>query len=306
MKRTNACIGLMAGLWPVGVCVLSAQELEPRRWSHLPNNVHFAGAAYVLTEAAIAFDPVLELDDVTLDMHTFAASYIRTFEWLHHTMRVDVTVPYQEARWDGLLRGEPAATSRQGFADPVVRFSVNLAGSPPLAGEDFARYQAEHPVSTIVGAGVAVQVPLENTTLKSSSTWVKTGLCIRPAVGVMHNHGKWSEELTGSVWLFTDNDDFFGGNRREQDPRPMVQAHLIYTFRPGVWTSVSAGYAHGGESRVNGVAKDDAKKDGGLALSFGYSFSRAVGVKIAYAHTESWADTGFDSDNLLTALSMMW
>jgi hypothetical protein len=221
-------------------------------------------------------------------------------------MRVDVTAPYQEARWDGRLQGEPAATSRRGFADPVVRVSMNLAGGPPLDGAEFARYRAEHPVSTIVGAGMAVQVPLGKYDENKLLNLGENRFVVRPAFGVVHSQGKWSGELTGAVWLFTDNDDFFGGNRREQDPLPMVQVHLIYTVCPRVWASASAGFAYGGESSVNGVAKGDTRKDSGMALSFGVAFTRSVGMKIAYAHTETWADTGFDSDTLLTSLSVMW
>jgi len=301
MKRFLSAVVLLACSWSA-----PAQELEPRRWSHLPIDVNFAGAGYAFSRADILFDPVLEIENVTLDKHTFAASYIRTFELLDHSARVDVTVPYQDARWEGLLQGEPAATSRQGFADPVVRFSVNLAGGPPLKGAEFAEYQAEHPVNTIVGAGVAVQVPLGEYYSEKLLNLGENRFVIRPAFGVVHNHGKWSEELTGSVWFFTDNSDFYGGDTREEDPLPMLQAHLIYAFRPGVWASASAGYAYGGESYVDGVPKDDTKENIGGALSFGYSFTRSVGVKIAYAHTETRENTGFDSDSLITAMSVLW
>jgi ABC-type Fe3+/spermidine/putrescine transport system ATPase subunit len=50
-------------------------------------NVNFAGAAYMFTKADILFDPVLELEDVTLDQHTVAASFIRTFELLDRSVR---------------------------------------------------------------------------------------------------------------------------------------------------------------------------------------------------------------------------
>ena len=57
-----------------------AQELEPRRWSHLPTGTNFAGGGYVYTEADISFDPVLRIENVEMEMHTLAVKYIRTFE----------------------------------------------------------------------------------------------------------------------------------------------------------------------------------------------------------------------------------
>ena len=74
-----------------------AQELEPRRWSHLPMGTNFSGMAYAYTNGEIAFDPVLRLDDVTMDLHTVAASYIRTFDVFDHSTRIDLTQAYQNA-----------------------------------------------------------------------------------------------------------------------------------------------------------------------------------------------------------------
>ena len=42
---------------------------------------------------------------------------------------------------------------------------------------------------------------------------------IRPEIGVSRGLGKWSLELIGNVWLFGDNDSFFGGSSPEQAPR---------------------------------------------------------------------------------------
>ena len=84
-----------------------AQELEPRRWSHLPENFNFVGAAYAVTQADIYVDPVLELVDVELDLQTAGAKYIRTFGLLGNSARVDITVPYQDAHWEGLEHRSP-------------------------------------------------------------------------------------------------------------------------------------------------------------------------------------------------------
>ena len=53
-------------------CLCFAQELEPRRWSHLPMSANFAGGGYAYTEADISFDSVLQLENVKMEMHTWA------------------------------------------------------------------------------------------------------------------------------------------------------------------------------------------------------------------------------------------
>ena len=45
------------------------QELQPRRWSHLPMNVNFAGGGYVHTIGEVLFDPVLQIENVDMEMH---------------------------------------------------------------------------------------------------------------------------------------------------------------------------------------------------------------------------------------------
>jgi hypothetical protein len=80
--------------------------------------------------------------------------------------------------------------------------------------------------------------------------------------------------VTGEAAFYTDNDEFFNGNKLEQDPLYIIHGHLIYTFRPGLWVSASAGYDYGGENTINGVKKDDNKQDVGWALSLAYPLSR--------------------------------
>ena len=40
--------------------------------------------------------------------------------------------------------------------------------------------------------------------------------------------------------LYGDNDDFFGGQKREQDPLYAFQGHGIRTFRGGIWLALDA------------------------------------------------------------------
>ena len=94
-------IGLAAALLLAQPCF--SQELEPRRWSHLPTGLNFAGGGYVYTEAGISDSPALRLEDVEMEMSSWLFKYIRTFEWFDKSARVDLTQGYQKGRWIGLL-----------------------------------------------------------------------------------------------------------------------------------------------------------------------------------------------------------
>jgi hypothetical protein len=298
----SLCVFLILGL-PI-LCL--AQELEPRRWSHLPTGTNFLGGGYSYTEANIFFDPVLRIEDAEMEMHTWAVKFIRTFELFQKPARIDLTQAYQEGLWTGLLNGAPASIKRRGLSDSILRFAINLYGAPPLEGKEFAAYRAKVDVETIFGTALVVHLPTGDYMNDKLINLGTNRFTFRPQLGVMHNRGKWSFELTGAIWLYTDNNDFFNGSKLEQDPYFTSQFHLIYTFRPGLWASASAGYGDGGKSTINGVEKNDRKKNLAWAFSFGCPITRQLGVKVFYLATRSQESIGQDSDSIGAAFSIFW
>jgi len=57
-----------------------AQDIEPRRWSHMPIGANFGGAAYAYTMGDIYLDPELRIQNAQFDLQTIAVKYIRSFE----------------------------------------------------------------------------------------------------------------------------------------------------------------------------------------------------------------------------------
>ena len=287
--------------WP---CL--ADELEPKRWSHLPIDTNFIGTGYAYTEANIALDPVLKIEDGQMEMHTWAAKYIRTFALFEKTARIDFLQAYQKGRWSGLLDGVPKTINRSGWSDTLIRFAINLYGAPPLQSKEYAAYRAKTAVETIVGAGLSVQLP---TGAYMDDKLINLGtnrFTFRPQFGVVHTRGKWSTETTGVVEISSDNNEFFNGNKLKQDPLYIIHGHLIYTFRPGVWAGASAGYDYGGRSTLNGTRKDDRKQNLLWALSFGAPITRQLGVKVAYVGTRTQENTGIESDTITIGISAFW
>ena len=241
-------------LWQALFCEATcAQDLEPRRWSHLPTNLNILGVAAGWTEGDILFDPVLLIEDATFDVYVTGLGYVRTFELFGKSARVDVNVPYASGRWEGLLDGAYASVRRRGFMDPRLRFSMNLYGAPALSGKEYVQYRREHPIDTTIGIGLQVQLPLGDYNNQKLINLGHNRFYVRPQLGVLHQHNKWQFELTGSVFLYQKNDEFWNGNELKQKPLWFLQGHVIYTFKPGWWASVSGGYAYGGHSDINGT-----------------------------------------------------
>ncbi|MGI9474533.1 MAG: transporter [Rubripirellula sp.] len=282
------------------------QQLEPRRWSHLPIGSNFGGTGYAYSGADIAFDPVLKLDDVTMELHTLPIKYIRCFELAGKTARIDWIQTYQKATWKGLLDGSPASTSRSGWSDMALRLAVNVIGAPPLRGEEYAAYRAETSRETIVGLALLMQFPTGHYKKDKLLNIGTNRFTFRPQFGAVQRWEKWSTELTGSAWIHTDNEEFFNGNVLEQDPLFTLQGHLDYTFRPGLWAGTGLGYGTGNRSTINSVDKDDRRENLAWVASVGYPFSPRCGIKFSYIGIASLVNVGADIHTGLVAVSALW
>jgi len=285
-------------IWAALQNVSFAQELEPRRWAHVPIDTNFFAVAYVRTDGDVLFDPVLQIEDATVNINTVLATYLRSFDWSGKTARVDIRVPYQKATWEGLLDGSPAKVVREGLADPRIRLSMNFIGAPALKGKALQAYRASHTTNTVVGAALAVTLPLGEYKEDKLLNLGQNRFRIRPQIGAVHTRGPWSFELTGSAFFYTDNNEFWNGSKREQDPLFALQTHIIRSFQKGIWASVSVGAVRAGQSTINGEKKDDAKDDFLYALSAGLPVSRTSSIKIAYARGRTHKDVGSDADNI--------
>ena len=281
----------------------SAQDTEPRRWTSLPTGLNFIGVGYAYTDGDILFDPVLRIEDATFELHTGVLSYIRTLAIAGKSARVDFNLPYAAGRWEGLVDGEYVAIRRRGPGDARVRVSVLLYGAPAETPQEFAKSAKGN---TVIGAAVAVTMPTGD---YNSGRLINLGAnrwVLRPQLGVTHRRGKWTGELTGSVFLYSDNDHFWQESRLVTNPLIAVQAHLIYTFRPGLWASLSTAYGWGGEATINGKAKDNATGNWLNALSFGMPVNRTQTLKFSWVRARTQRLVGADTDSLLVAYSVMF
>ncbi len=285
-----------------------AQDIEPRRWSHMPVGADFAGAYYAYTAGDIFLEPELNIEDATFHLHSIGVKYIHSFELLDKSARFDITQPYQIGHWKGLLNGAPATVDREGFANTTMRFAVDLIGAPPLtAGKEFAAYRAKQDDhETIVGVGLGLTVPTGQYYDDKMINLGDNRYTFRPQIGIVHNIGKWSMELSSMACIYTDNNDFFNGKDLEQDPLYTADANVVYTFRPGLWLAGCGGYGYGGTTSVNGHENDNRQSNLGGGVVLGLPINRSVGVKFAYVGSRTQVKTGMDTDTFSAAIAVMW
>jgi len=279
----------------IGIMLLAfdqaaGQDLEPRRWTVLPAGLNVVGVGYARLEGDVAFDPVLQIEDVKVKGQAAVISYVRSFAIGEKVARLDILVPWANMRWTGLLAGAPATASRVGLSDPNIRLSMILAGDKP------DKLATSH---TVVGAAIAISVPFGEYLEEKLLNLGQNRFFVRPQVGVLHTRGKWSYELTGSVFLFGDNDDFYGGSHLEQDPLYAAQTHLIYAFdKPGYWAALSAGFGWNGRPTVDGNKADDSRRLFLSAFAVGAPIGKNQGIKFTYLRQRSNTGKGSDTDSL--------
>ena len=298
-----ALVGALAG-WPGSAAF--AQELEPRRWSHLPIGQNFANLTYARTGGDISFDPELGIEDAEFDLDTVLAGYVRSFALFDSSARIEIRQAWQHGVWEGVVNGVPTRVERNGLSDTFVRLAINLAGAPPLAGRDFAAYRAANDVETIVGAAISVQLPTGEYFEDRLINLGSNRFTIRPQIGVQHRRRDWTFEATGSAWIYTDNDNFFNGNRLERDPLFSLDGTIIRTFGAGIWASASAGVGVGGRTTVNEVANDDDRVDFVWAAGVGFPISRWLGFRVNFIDADRWRFIGNKSQTLTIGLTASW
>jgi len=284
----------------------NAQDLEPRRWSHLPIGQNVVGVGYAYTEADVFFNPVLKITYGTARINSLGFTAIHAFDLAGKSARISLLLPYASGRWDGDVDGEFQIIHRRGGGDPRLRFSVNLYGAPALKGAEFAQYRAEHATNTVVGASIAATVPLGKYCDDCLINIGNNRWSVRPQVGVVHTRGSWELEFTGSAFIFTDNDSFIDNAVLKQKTIYAVQTHVIYNFKPGLWASLSTGYGVGGRISIDQEKTIFEVDNWVWAASFGFPIGKTQGLKLTWLSGRTQNLVGRDSDNLLLSWSMRW
>jgi hypothetical protein len=117
----------------------------------------------------------------------------------------------------------------------------------------------------------------------------------KPSLGASKTVGPWTLEATASATFYTDNNDFYNGHTREQDPIYSAQAHLIRGFSNGIWASLSTTYFTGGTTTIDGTGKRDLQRNWRTGATLALPVNRQNSIKL-YASTGVSARTGNNFD----------
>jgi hypothetical protein len=278
-----------------------AQDLEPRSYSNTPIGLNFLLSGYAYQVGDVATDASLPIEDAKVHIHSAVLAYARAFGIFGTSAKADVIVPYSWLDGTATFRGMPEERKVDGFADPRFRLSVNLYGAPSLTLEEFAAYEQD----VIVGVSVQVAVPLGHYDDARAVNIGSNRWMFKPEIGFSKAFGPLILEVAPSLTIFTANDDFLDGKRREQDPVYSVQGHVIYRFGAPLWGSIDGTYYGGGRTTIDGVEGDDRQSNARVGATLALSVSRRHSIKL-YASKAVATRIGGDFDIVGLLLQYRW
>ena len=293
---TLAWIALVAG-----ASAARAQDIEPRAFSNAPVGVNFLVMGLVYTQGGVAENPTLSVNDPQLTTANAVLGYARVIDVFGMSGKFDVIVPVTWLSAHATVAGDPVERKVDGLGDPRFRLSVNFIGAPALTMEEFQSYEQD----LIVGGSVQVSVPVGQ---YDSSRLINIGTnrwSFKPELGVSKAIDRWTLELQAGVTFFTDNDDFFGGHERAQEPLYSVQGHVIHRFNSGIWGSLDATYFFGGSTAVDGGDKEDRQENWRVGATLALPVDNHSSFKF-YASSGVSARTGNNFDLFGIAWQYRW
>lgn len=267
-----AAIILLLGAFAV------AQELEPRSYSPAPVGTNFVVINYGRATGSVVLDPTIPVTNASAKFDSTTLGYSHVFGFLGRQASISLGVPYVWGTAEGLVNGSSRRIYRSGLADPRLRFAFILFGSPAVSPAEFNKHKSR----TVVGTSLAIVVPMgqydPNLLINiGSNRWA-----FKPEIGISRTLRSWMLELDLGSWFFLQNSNFFQGQVREQAPLASAQAHVSYTFRPGLWVALDGTYYTGGRTHVNGVRSNDLQQNSRLGATLALPLTRSQSLKLAF------------------------
>lgn len=280
---------------------VDAGEIEPRAYGNAPVGVNFLLAGYVHSEGGLSTAASSPLKDAELSMDTGVLAYARTLELRGKPAKFDIILPFSDLSGHAMVGGQRGERDISGLNDPRLRYSLIFHGAPVLSVQEFTGYRQD----LLIGASVQISPPLGQYDPNKLVNLGNNRWYVKPDIGMSKAWGDFTLEISTGVIFFSDNDDYFGGKRLEQNPVSTSQAHATYTFGRGLWAALSGTYDYGGRTTINGVESPDLQSNSRFGATIGLPVNRNNSVKL-YASTGVSTRTGSDFDLVGVVWQYRW
>jgi hypothetical protein len=186
--------------------------------------------------------------------------------------------------------------SASGYADPVIQLDVNLFGTPPLkANFDLYDYEPTWTidVATMLALPIGEYDEDKLVNLGQNRWFGRIAFPVKYHFGVFSPGYRKSFELTPSVWLFAENDDFVG-KKLKNDPMWQIEAHLTSDFTPSFFGSLDLLYRDGFQSEIDGVESGEDLDIGDLGFTLSYQVNDNLAIRTGFS-SNVFGDSNLDN-----------
>lgn len=239
----------------------------------------FAGVAVIYSTGDVVLEPTSPITDVSARVYIGTLGVGGTFPLFGRTASLAVGVPYAWAKVSGRIDEAAQSVDRSGLADTRLRFAVNLLGGRAMALPEFVRRTP----STTLGASLTVSAPTgqyfdDKLINIGTNRWA-----FKPEVGVSHPAGRWTLELYGGGWFFTDNSSYLVDKTRAQHSMLSLQSHVGYTIQPRLWITADVTYYQGGRVVLDGVPASEWQDNARVGLTASMPVRKIHSLKVAWS-----------------------
>ena len=256
-----------------------AQDMEPRAFSASPIDTNFLIANYTRVTGGVSVDASLPITGVKGTINSGFLGYDRTFDLFGQTASAAILLPYFQADFTGQVQEQGREVTRSGLGDLKLRLTENLIGNPAMTAEEFAQREP----TTTLGVSLVIAAPTGDYNSAHLINISANRWAFKPEIGVAQPIGDFFADAAAGVWLFTDNNDFFHGHVRSEDPLYVFQTHGGYNFQPGLWLAADFTYYTGGETSINGITNDDTQAVARFGVTLSIPLGEGFATKLAYS-----------------------
>ena len=284
-----------------GSRVATGQELEARAYAPNPVGARFLVLTYMHSDGDVLLDASSPIADFQVRADSLSTGIGGTFALASRLASLAIAVPYVDGTATGLVNGVPDRADREGLGDLRLRLTLSLLPGSAQSMADFIRA----PPDRTLGASLVVNVPTgeyfdDKLINLGANRWA-----FKPEFGGSRRFGRWNVDGSLGVWLYGDNDEFFGNKERSQEPITTLQGHLSYTFAPRLWLGASGTWYTGGTTSVDGVSDHNRQGNSRAGLTLAMPVGQQNSVKLAWSKGVT-ARFGGDLDMYSLTWQYLW
>ncbi|MEI4234393.1 transporter [Roseovarius sp. D22-M7] len=241
------------------------------------------------------------ITDVTTDVTSQSLILSRILDIGGRTGGLSFVLPHADID----VAAGPFGDGDAGIGDVGIVAEVNLFGAPALSKEAFGAWDPEtfssfHLLATFP-TGAYDPESLVNV---GSNRW-----SLAPTVNYSYTPDAgwtWLEIYT-TARFFGDNTDAPGtAETLEQDPLYQIELHASRNLTPDFWLTADAYYNWGGETRLDGVAQDNAADTLSLGAGLGWRIPSVATVFVNYETTVSAPAGQPEGETVRLTLAKVW